>query len=103
MTQQNFSEFREDFRRAGHEKYFYSAIRSRLMEFDGTQSSRHAEYLFNSAIAERARVHGDKVILFVFVDGTESPNINDPISYLDIVENGDGIDKSLWPRTYAFY
>lgn len=103
VTQQNFSEFREDFRRAGHEKYFYSAIRSRLMEFDGTQSSRHAEYLFNSAIAERARVHGDKVILFVFVDGTESPNINDPISYLDIVENGDGIDKSLWPRTYAFY
>lgn len=103
VTQKNYDSFREDFQREGHDKYFYSAIQSRLLEFDKEQVNNHSEYQFETLISERAKANSDKVVLFLFVDGTESPDNNDNIPYRHITENEDGIDKSVWPRTFAFY
>ena len=103
VTQKNFNTFEDIFKKEGKEKFFYSAIHSRLLEFDENQIEKHPEYQFDSAISERAKANSDKVILFIFVDGTESPDNNDCISYRQIIENQDGIDKAVWPKTYAFY
>lgn len=103
VTGRNYNDFENDFKRAGKESFLYSAIHSRLLEFDKTQLEKHTEYLFESAISERAEANSDKVIFFIFVDGTTSPDNTDYISYRDIIENQDGIDKTLWPKTYAFY
>lgn len=103
VTQHNYSDFENDFIRTGKESFLYSAIHSRLLEFDKTQLENHTEYQFEPAISERANANSDKVIFFIFVDGTTSPDNTDYISYRDIIENHAGIDKTIWPKTYAFY
>ena len=103
VTAKNYDSFRDAFLREGQDKYFYSAIRSRLMEFDKDLIERHADYPFAPIISERAKANNDKVILFLFVNGTKSPDNSDPIPYYQITQNKDQINKTVWPRTFAFY
>lgn len=103
-TKQNYESFLEDFERSGREKYFYSAVLSKLLEFDAELIRKHEDvFRLNSIISERAKENSDKVILFIFVDGRVGPDENDPVKYFEIVENRHNINKNIWPQTFAFY
>lgn len=101
VNSRNYSEFREELMKSGNKKYFYGALYSKLLEFDAAKSALHPEYSFNSEIAHRAQKNPEKSSMFVFVDGNEMADLNDPVQYLDITKGVS--DLKVKPTIYAFY
>ncbi len=101
LNTNNFNNFRNELMKDGERKYFYSALFSKLLEFDVTKSEDYPEYQFNRNIARRAVANPENNSMFIFVDGNEMADISDPIQYIDVTKGVS--DLSIKPKIYAFY
>ncbi len=97
----NYNTFREELMREGGKKYFYGALYSKLLEFDATKAELHPEYRFNRDISRRAKENPERSSMFIFVDGNEMADIDDPVQYIDITQGAAGL--MVKPTIYAFY
>lgn len=101
----NYDEyFKPEFERSSSSSnYFYSALYSKLIEFNKEQvAEEHGNYEFEELISQRAQENKEKTAMYVFVDGSRDADINDPMSYLDLAE-GKISDLRVKPTIYAFY
>jgi len=79
MTNRNYAEFEPLFMQSSTYKYFYSAVYSKLIEFNpgkvaGEEDIHYgSEYKKNAAIARRAAAHKGKNYLLVFTECGKSP------------------------------
>jgi len=101
INSHNYNNFREELMRKGGKKYFYGALYSKLLEFDAAKVESHPGHKFNRGIARRAQKNPDKNSIFIFVDGNEMADINDPVQYIDITQGA--ADLGVKPTIYAFY
>ena len=101
VTSRNFEEFRDEFSRSAGKKFFYSALYSKLLEFNEDKIYEHHEYLYDSSISQRSKVNPDKAVMFIFVDGSSSADTDDPIQYNVLTEEVGNL--TVKPTIYAFY
>lgn len=101
INSRNYNNFHDELMREGGKKYFYGALYSKLLEFDAAKAESHPEYRFNRDIASRAQKNPDNNSMFIFVDGNEMADIEDPVQYIDITQGAD--DLRVKPTIYAFY
>ncbi|MBR6283400.1 MAG: FHA domain-containing protein [Muribaculaceae bacterium] len=109
VTTDNFAEMRSKFDAGSENKCFYSAVYSKLAEFNPADTDvpglkLESGYMKNAEIAKRATMNAGKNYLFVFADGAKDPDF----------EAEQGVDQQLideyqktgpasTPKVYAFY
>lgn len=104
-TKNNFEDnFKMEFGRPTSSKnFFYSALYSKLIEFNKDQvENDKIGYEFEHQISKRASKNCEKNAMFVFVDGSRDADTDDPMSYLDLTE-GVIKDLAVKPTIYSFY
>ncbi len=107
VTSKNYENFHDKFMESSREKYFFSALYSKLAEF--TQSGSESltlmlssDYQKNPSIARRASENKGHNILFVFVDGSQDASYED-VSDIEINEYQEAhLTDAGMPRVYAF-
>ena len=100
-TSKNYNDFKSEFSKAADTKYFFGALYSKLLEFNKNQIAEHSEYEFEPNVSKRAEANPEKAVMFVFVDGSNPADIDDPVPYIGLT---DGVkDLSIKPTIYAFY
>ena len=93
--------FEEEFKKDAQGKnYFYSALYSKLLEFN-KDSNKDNNYDFEESLCERAEYYDGKVVVFVFVAGNRDADSYDPLGYTNFVNNVR--DLNVKPTIYAFY
>lgn len=103
----NYQSFHDLFLVNAENKYFYSGLYAKLLEFDGSdvavgQSLRVVDdYSSNEEITSRALLSTDKNLLFVFTDGGKRPS-DEGIGFIDVVEYQASLSHIV-PRVMAFY
>ena len=108
VTSQNYQSFRDKFMQAAHDKYFCSAVYSKLAEFNSSTGeyenlAQLAEgYNKNPEIARRAAANKGKNLLFVFTDATKNAEPEVDINYGEITEYQRDKSHDV-PTVYAFY
>lgn len=106
ITNRNFDSFEKSLMDRADKKLFYSAIYSKLVEFNphGGAYEQELEGLSkNSGITSRAEAHPDKNILFIFTEcGVDPVNEGNGITYLEVSEHQEDT-TNIVPRVYAFY
>lgn len=108
ITKNNISNFKKDFHRLASNKFFYSALYSKLMEFGKSKDEGTVQaealvdgYTFNTIIERRAKANKDKNLLFIFVDGNTEPN-HEKIEYYHVKDYQENLSHTV-PKVYAFY
>lgn len=108
ISNENYKDFKTEFQKKVASKYFYSALYSKLLEFDGGSTDleesikAEANYAKNSNIVSRAKRNKDKNLLFVFTEGSKRPEDEEAISFLEVTDY-QGTRSHLVPKVYAFY
>lgn len=107
VTKENYLNFKEQFLSPAINKYFYSALYSKLIEFsekdtelDGSIKAEQG-YEKNRWIVQRAKNYPDKNLLFVFTEGSKRPE-DETISFTEVTDY-QGDLMHLVPKVYAFY
>lgn len=107
MTSRNYAEFEPLFLQSSTHKYFYSAVYSKLIEFNLDKVANEAdihtggEYKKNGAIAKRAKDHKGKNYLLVFTECGKAPEI-ELLGYSDATLYQRDTTHYV-PVVYAFY
>ena len=104
-TANNFEDnFKKEFERTtSGDNFFYSALYSKLIEFNKDQvENNRIGYEFEHQISKRASKNREKNVMFVFVDGSRDADSYDPMGYLDLAE-GVIKDLTVKPTIYSFY
>ena len=107
VTKGNYETLRSHFQKPAVKKYFYSALYSKLTEFDGEATELDSSvktqdnYEKNQHISDRARNNKDKNLLFVFTDGSMRPE-DEIISFPEVTDYQGNL-LHLVPKVYAFY
>ncbi len=106
VTKQNYKNFKEQFKKGANEKCFYSALYSKLSEFEwgyGTLIDSvkwEAGHQINDTISLRAQNNDGKNLLFIFTESSKIPSIE----YLTILEINEYLKTAQYvPKVYAFY
>ena len=107
VTSQNYADFEQLFMHSSSNKYFYSAVFSKLIEF----TTKHAEgeedihlggnYSKNGDIARRAAAHKGKNFLLIFTECGKEPS-SELIGYSTVTEYQRNEANDV-PVVYAFY
>ena len=107
VTKDNYKDHREQFFTQSENKYFYSAVFSKLLEFSENSSENddliiaQDGYVKNSAISVRAKSNTDKNILFVFTEGAKRPT--DETLFFNHVVEYQGAPSNIVPKVFALY
>lgn len=101
VTKRNFDQFRNELMRDESKKFFYRALKSKLLEFDASQGKLDSQCQSNFLIASRAKNNPDKTSMFIFVDGNKIVDAEDSVRYIDICELAPNL--KIKPTIYAFY
>lgn len=107
VTKENYPSFRESFMASSERKAFYSALYSKLAEFDSTEAEyesfvrKSEDYRRNLLISDRAIQNKDKNYLFVFIEGKKRPDMED-IEFFNVVDYQMSLTHNV-PKVMAFY
>ena len=107
VTKGNYSGCKAQFQKSATNKYFYGALYSKLAEFDNGNAEFEssvkvqANYAKNKAIFNRANKNKDKNLLFVFTEGSKSPEF-ETITFSEVTEYQEN-RSHIVPKVYAFY
>lgn len=107
VTRDNYQEQKPEFFKQTQNKYFYSAVYSKLTEFSSEVNGKdslirvHPRYERNVAIANRAYRNRDKNILFIFTEGSKRPS-DEELIFNDIVAY-QGTTMNAVPKVIALY
>lgn len=108
VTKDTFAQFLDKFSQKSSDKYLYSALYSKLTEFDVRPSEldeyvkKHPGYADNESISFRAAMNPDRNYLFVFTEGNRRPTLEENFSFLEVSEYQEGTGRIV-PAVYAFY
>lgn len=107
VTKANYEEFKKNFEKKAENKYFYSGLYAKLLEFGDSAANSdkiktETGYKKNSKIAEKAKENKDRNILFVFTEGSNSPASEDDISSMDISKYQEDL-LNMSPKVMALY
>lgn len=106
-SKDNIAGNKMDFSQSAKNKYFYSALYSKISEFNSVPCEldefvvAEPGYIKNSLLA--ARTKGDKEpVLIIFTDGYQRPSFEAEIGFAEVtqLQSSPGL---VIPRTYAFY
>ncbi|MBQ7940979.1 MAG: hypothetical protein IJ328_01055 [Muribaculaceae bacterium] len=106
VTKANYKEFKNNFEKKAENKYFYSGLYAKLLEFGKSEvfeDSVRAEtgYKKNTKIADRAESNKEKNILFVFTEGGNDPTEED-LSFIEVT-GFQGDLSHIAPKVVALY
>ena len=102
VTSKNYEDFRDEFAEKSGRKFFYSALYSKLLEFNEEKPlSSYSSYSFNQLVTQRAVANKGKTVLFIFVDGNRVADMDDPMQYNVLTEEVGNL--TIKPTIYAFY
>lgn len=107
ITKGNYEELEPQFLIYSDNKFFYSALYAKLLEFDAGGGSYEeaiktgADYRKEPEIARRALLNRDKNILVVFTEGTKRPD-DETISFSEIVDYQTSSSHTV-PKVMALY
>lgn len=107
ITKSNYKDQKEKFLIPSENKYFYSGLYSKLLEFSDNSTAKDSlikvekGYVKNMSIANKAKLNTDKNILFVFTEGSKRPSDEDLI-FNDVVEY-QGDSSHVVPKVIALY
>lgn len=107
ITKSNYKDQKEKFSIQSENKYFYSGLYSKLLEFSDNSTAKDSlikvenGYVKNTSIANKAKLNTDKNILFVFTEGSKRPSDEDLI-FNDVVEY-QGALSHVVPKVIALY
>ncbi len=107
ITKSNYKNQKEKFSIQSENKYFYSGLYSKLLEFSDNSTAKDSlikvenGYVKNTSIANKAKLNTDKNILFVFTEGRKRPSDEDLI-FNDVVEY-QGDSSHVVPKVIALY
>lgn len=107
VTNRTYEDFKSQFLKSTTKKYFYGALYSKLIEFDGGNTElensvkTEENYVKNRSIINRAKDNKDKNLLFVFTEGSKRPE-DETISFTEVTDY-QGNRSHLVPKVYAFY
>ena len=103
VTASNYESFHNRFLQSSNNKYFFSALYPKLLEFNEREVGQPSEFRFEPRISRRAS-EGGKTAMFVFVDGSRPADNGDPTKYLDLTEGAKSVKNlQVKPTIYAFY
>lgn len=112
VTKNNYKELKKEFDTEAHNKYFYSGLYSKLIEFSDVKDSLESKikteenYKKNDAIAAKAKKYRDRNILFVFIEGDNYPSDESErsMTYNTFDNYYEKMDTSkVAPKIYALY
>ena len=107
VTKESYRTHRDNFFAQSENKYFYSALYSKLQEFSDIATEKDSlikvqnGYTKNQHIANRAKENKGKNILFVFTEGSKRPS-DETLLFNDIV-NYQGEASHTVPKVIALY
>lgn len=107
VTKSNYRYQKEKFSNQSENKYFYSGLYSKLLEFSDNSTAKDSlikvenDYVKNASIANRAKLNTDKNILFVFTEGSKRPSDED-LMFKDVVDY-QGELSHVVPKVIALY
>lgn len=107
VTKSNYKYQKEKFSNQSENKYFYSGLYSKLLEFSDNSTVKDSlikvenGYVKNASIANRAKLNTDKNILFVFTEGSKRPSDED-LMFKDVVDY-QGELSHVVPKVIALY
>ncbi len=107
VTKSNYKYMKENFSHQVENKYFYSGLYSKLLEFSDNTTDKDRlikvqdGYTKNTSIANRAKLNIDKNILFVFTEGSKRPS-DEELIFNDVVEY-QGTLSNIVPKVIALY
>ena len=107
ITKSNYIYQKEKFSIQSENKFFYSGLYSKLLEFSDNSTAKDSlikvekGYVKNMSIANKAKLNTDKNILFVFTEGSKRPSDEDLI-FNDVVEY-QGDSSHVVPKVIALY
>lgn len=107
VNKKDYAELKDMFSTSTNNKYFYSALYAKLLEFGDTQAELEqylklqSGYSKNKNIAQRAIKNKDKNILFVFTEGSKRPTDED-IMFADVVKFQES-QSHIVPKVIALY
>lgn len=109
VNKNNWSYYKCLFSGTARDKYLYSALYSKLSEFEESEQEilyssikKQSGYSRNKLVSERAAVNPGKNILFVFTEGHKRPTIEENLSFLEVSEY-QCKKEGVVPIVYAFY
>lgn len=106
-TKQNYKEFKPLFLEDAENKHFYSALYSKLSEFNANKAEYNDSvkvqdgYVKNQDIVKRARENQDKNLLLIFTEGNKRPD-DEAIGFIEVTDYQVDISH-IAPKVYAFY
>lgn len=105
-TRENYGALKEHFALTTENKFFYSALMAKLLEFgspaqDSVQIKYQQNYEKNGTISLRALQNKEKNILIVFTEGSKRPS-DEELMFFDIV-NYQRNTSHLVPNVMALY
>lgn len=107
VTKANYRYQKNNFFIQTNNKYFYSGLYSKLLEFSDNVTEKESlvkiqnGYTKNFNIANKAKLNEDRNILFVFTEGSKRPSDEDLI-FNDVVEY-QGTLAHIVPKVIALY
>lgn len=107
-TKESYPRIRAAFQESAEYKYLYSALYAKLSEFNASPAPldgyvKKAEgYERNTLVSDRALLHPDRNILFIFTEGDRRPSLEENLAFLEVSEYQAG-DGHAVPIVYAFY
>lgn len=107
VTKENYPAFRESFLASSQKKVFYSALYSKLAEFDASEAEyeksvrKSEDYRKNSLVSDRAMQNKDKNYLFVFIEGKKRPDMEE-IEFFNVADYQISPAHNV-PKVMAFY
>ena len=109
VTKQNYKDFARQFHNNAENKFFYGALYSKMVEFDGDSTALEskvnalqANYQRNRSILNRAKDNKDKNLLFIFTEGSKRPADEENVNFITVTEYQKG-DSHIVPKIFAFY
>lgn len=108
ITKDSYPKIRSEFQQSARNKYLYSALYTKLAEFDPLDApldnyvKKQSGYVKNSHVSQRAVLNPDKNILFIFTEGHRRPTLEENIAFLEVSDYQLEARDAL-PTIYAFY
>jgi hypothetical protein len=108
VSKGSYPKLRQTFRESASNKYLYSALYAKLSEFDYAEAAldgyvkRQPGYQRNRDVSDRALLHPDRNILFVFTEGHRRPTLEENLAFLEVSEYQANPNHTV-PVVYAFY
>ncbi|WP_455663862.1 FHA domain-containing protein [Phocaeicola sp.] len=107
VSRQNYKDIKSQFLTHSDNKFFYSALYSKLVEFSEEVAALESAvrmkpgYAKNTDISHRAQLNRDKNILFVFTEGSKRPDDED-ITFVEVTEYQTSASHIV-PKVFALY